>query len=165
MKKSAIAVAVLMIFTSVFMLSSCGGNKVEKLSSLSIEGQKIECHMDMKGVIEGFKEFEYEYSESISCAYNGLDKIYDYSDKGFCIYTYPDKDQDYILEIVVSSPEIKQLDGKVYVGMTMDDVVALFGEDYTKEGDIISYIVKDEQTMYFLVEDGAVIEYAISVSE
>ena len=49
--------------------------------------------------------------------------------------------------------------------MTMDDVVALFGEDYTKEGDIISYIVKDEQTMYFLVEDGAVIEYAISVAE
>lgn len=164
MKKSVISIVVLMIVTSVFMLSSCGG-KIEKLSSLNIEGQKIECHMNMKDVLDSFKDFEFEYSESISCAYNGLDKIYDYTDSGFCVYTYPVEGEDFILEVVVSSPEIKQLDGKVYVGMTMDDVVALFGEDYSKEGDIISYTVKDKQTMYFLVEDGAVIEYAISVAE
>ena len=165
MKKTALSIAILMAVIAVFSLSSCSGNKGEKLSALFVEGQKLECHMNMKDALDALKDYEYEYSDSISCAYNGLDKIYDYTDSGFCVYTYPVEGEDFILEVVVSSPEIKQLDGKVYVGMTMDDVVALFGEDYSKEGDIISYTVKDKQTMYFLVEDGAVIEYAISVAE
>jgi hypothetical protein len=41
----------------------------------------------------------------------------------------------------------------------------MYGTDYSKDGDAISYTVKDEQSMYFLLDEGEVIEYAISVAE
>ena len=164
MKKSILTTLVFVILLSVLMFSSCS-NKTSMLSSLEIKGNKIECRMDMSEVLSMFKDLEFEYSDSISCAYNGLDKIYDFSDSGFVIYTYPDGDKDYVLEVTVSSEEIKQQDGKVFVGMSKDELVALYGEEYTEDGDVLTYNVKDEQTMYFLIDGDKVIEYSISVAE
>jgi len=156
-----------LFFISIFsmmLLSSCS-EKADMLSSLEINGKTVECKMDMSDVLDMFKDIEYEYSESISCAYNGLDKIYDFSDSGFVVYTYPDGNKDYVLEVSVSSEDIKQQDGKVFVGMSKEELIALYGEDYTEDGDVLTYNVKDEQTMYFLVDRDKVIEYSISVAE
>lgn len=152
------------IIFSLMMFSSCSQNG-KMLSSLDINGTKIECGMDMSEVLDSFKDLKYEYSESISCAYNGLDKIYDFSDNGFIIYTYPDGDKDYVLEVSISSEDIKQQGGKVFVGMTEANLHELFGTDFTKDGDIMTYTVKDKQTMFFLMDGDKVIEYAISVAE
>ena len=164
MKKSISSALIFVILLSVMLLSSCS-DKTSMLSSLEINGNKIECRMDMSNVLDMFKNLKYEYSDSISCAYNGLDKIYDFSDSGFVVYTYPDGDKDYVLEVTVSSEEIKQQGGKVFVGMTKDELVALYGEEYTEDGDVLTYKVKDEQTMYFLIDGNKVVEYSISVAE
>jgi len=165
MKKAVCSVLFVLSLVSVLVLSGCGDNGNGMLSSIEIDGNKIECNMDMAEVLEAFSDYEYEYSETISCAYNGLDKIYDFVDNGFIVYTYPDGDKDYVLEVAVSSDKISQQDGKVKVGMSGDDVKALYGEDFAQQGDTMTYAVKDEQTMYFLLEDGVVTEYAISVAE
>ncbi len=164
MKKTLSCLLSFVLVLSVMLFSSCG-EKSNLMTSVEIMGSKIECRMDMQKVLDSFKDLEYEYSESISCAYNGLDKIYDYSDNGFIVYTYPDGDKDYVLEVVVTDEGIKQLDDKVYVGMSKDELIALFGSEYTEDGDVLTYVVKDEQTMYFLMDDDKVIEYAISVAE
>ncbi len=164
--KKAISLALCALsIMGVLLLSSCGSSDSGKLSTVKIYDAEIACHVDMDKVLDAFSDLEYEYSESISCAYNGMDKIYDFSDDGFIIYTYPVGNKDFVLEVAISSEEITQRDGKVYVGMSKDEVIALFGSDYAEEGDTITYTVKDEQTMYFLLSDGVVTEYAISVAE
>ena len=164
MKKSiSISLAIISLISLLFF-SACS-DKTDMLKSLEIDGHKIECRMDMSEVLDMFKDMEYEYSESISCAYNGLDKIYDFSDSGFVVYTYPDGDKDYVLEVSVSSEDIKQQNGKVFVGMLKDEIIALYGESYTEDGDVLTYKVKDEQTMYFLIDADKVVEYSISVAE
>ena len=148
----------------VVMVASCS-NEPATLNAIEINGKKIECGMDMQTVLELLSDKEYEYTESISCAYNGLDKVYDYVDDGFIIYTYPDGEKDYVLEVAVSSESIKQLKDAVYNGMTKQELIDLFGEDYTMEGDTLNYAVTEKQTMYYLLDGDTVIEYAISIAE
>ena len=164
MKKLVLSAFLALSVCVVLLLSGCNGADA-KLTSIDIDRTKITCRMDMADVLSAFSAYEYEYSESISCAYNGLDKIYDFKDKGFTVYTYPDGDKDYVLEVVVYSEEISQMDGKIKVGMSKEDLESMYGTDYSKDGDAISYTVKDEQSMYFLLDEGEVIEYAISVAE
>ena len=156
----------LLVFSALcaMLFSSCSGKKFT-LNSIEISGNKIECNMDMQDVLKMFADLKYDYSESISCAYNGLDKIYDFADEGFIVYTYPDKDKDYVLEVAVSSEEIKQNNGTIYNGMTKDEIVNLFGDDYTVDGDTITYVTGDNQTMYYLLDGDKVIEYAISIAQ
>ena len=164
MKKLVLSAFLAVSLCAVLLLSGCNGGD-SKLTSIDIDGTTLTCRMDMEDVLSAFSEYEYEYSESISCAYNGLDKIYDYKDKGFTVYTYPDGDKDYVLEVVVYSEDISQMDGKVKVGMSQQDLESMYGTDYSKDGDALSYTIKDEQSMYFLLDEGKVIEYAISVAE
>ena len=164
MKKLIQSVIFLILTVVIFAFSSCAQG-VKKLSFVEVNGQKISCRMDMAEVLDAFKDEDYEYSESISCAYNGLDKIYDFTNLGFVVYTYPDGDKDFVLEVSVYSDEISQQGDKVKVSMSLEDLEALYGKDYTKEGDALTYTVKDEQTMSFLVVDGKVEEYTISVAE
>ena len=163
MKKTLSIALIIVSLISVFCLSSCSGKN--KLQTIKIDNVELACGVEMSKVLDALSDYKYDYSESISCAYNGLDKIYDYTDKGFCIYTYPVEEKDFILEVVVTSEDIKQADGKVYVGMSKDDVIALYGEDFTQDGDCITYVVKDEQTAYFMLYEGKVIEYGISIAQ
>lgn len=164
MKKTLSIALVIVSLMMVFCLASCSGAG-GKLQTIKIGNAELACGVEMSKVLDAFSDYEYEYSESISCAYNGLDKIYDYTNEGFCIYTYPVEDKDFILEIVVTSEDIKQADGKVYVGMSKDEVIALYGEDFTQDGDCITYVVKDEQTAYFMLYEDKVIEYGISIAQ
>lgn len=164
MKRKLLCFLLILSLVFVMSLTSCEKEPVT-LNAIEISGNKIECNMDMQDVLTMLSDKEYEYSESISCAYNGLDKVYDFVDDGFVIYTYPDGEKDYVLEVTVSSEAIKQNNGVVYNGMTKQDVIGLFGEDYTVEGDTITYVVADKQTMYYLLDGDKVIEYAISVAE
>ncbi len=162
MKKLSLICVLIATILSVFCLSSCG----EKSSnSLEINGKEIACHMNMEKVLSNYSDLEYDYSESISCAYNGLDKTYDFADAGFTVYTYPDGDEDFVLEVVVYSEDIKQQNDTVYVGMSMDDVISIFGEEYEREGDNIVYDMGDGQTKSFLFDGDGLIEYAISAAE
>ncbi len=164
MKKIIVCFLLVVSILCVMSFSSCTTQKTT-LDSVEIMGNKIECNMDMQDVLKMFPQLKYEYSESISCAYNGLDKIYDFTDAGFIVYTYPVEDKDYVLEVTVSSEEIKQNNDTVYNGMTKQQLIDLFGEEFTVDGDTITYVVNDKQTMYYLLDADKVIEYAISVAE
>lgn len=161
--KKVLSLVIVAVF-SCLALCSCGEDN-KMLSYIEIDGKKISCGMDMDEVLDSLSDYSFDYSETISCAYNGLDKIYDFTEKGFIIYTYPEGDKDYVLEVAVSSEAIFQKDGKVKIGMSKGDVEALFGTEYEVLGDTITYTVKDKQTMYFLIDEDKVIEYAISVAE
>ena len=121
--------------------------------------------MNMKDVLSNYSDLEYDYSDSISCAYNGLDKTYDFADAGFTVYTYPDGDEDFVLEVVVYSENIKQQNDSVYVGMTKDELVKIYGSEYETEGDNLVYSLGEEQTMSFLFDGDKVIEYALSAAQ
>lgn len=162
MKKLSLICVLIATILSVFCLSSCGE---KSNNSLEINGKEIACHMNMQKVLSSFSDIEYDYSESISCAYNGLDKTYDFADAGFTVYTYPDGDEDFVLEVVVYSENIKQQDGKVFVGMSKDKLVKIYGDKYVTEGDNLVYDMGDGQTKSFLFDGEAVIEYAISAAQ
>lgn len=164
MKKVISLFLVVFAVAIVCFSSGCSGKKFG-LRELEINGKTVKCDMNMSDVLSNFSELEYEYSESISCAYNGMDKIYDFSDNGFIISTYPDGDKDYVLEISVTSKDIKQNDGKVYVGMSKEDLINGFGSGYVEDGDIVTYSITDKQTMFFIFTDGVLEEYGISVAE
>ncbi len=164
MKNKILCILLVFSMLCAICLSSCTAKKTA-LQSIEISGNKIECNMDMQDVLKMFPDLKYEYFESISCEYNGLDKIYDFADAGFIVYTYPLEDKDYVLEVTVSSEDIKQNDNTIYNGMSKQQLIDLFGEDYTVEGDTITYNVDEKQTMYYLLEGDKVIEYAISVAE
>ena len=164
MKKRFLYFLLIFSILCVMSFSSCTTKKTT-LQAIEISGNKIECNMDMQEVLKMFPDLKYEYFESISCEYNGLDKIYDFTDAGFIVYTYPSEGKDYVLEVTVSSEDIKQNNNTVYNGMTKQQLIDLFGEEYTVEGDTITYVVADKQTMYYLLDGDKVIEYAISVAE
>lgn len=161
MKKLASILLLITTVLSVFCFSSCG----EQKNSITVNGKKIECHMNMKDVLSNYSDLEYDYSDSISCAYNGLDKTYDFADAGFTVYTYPDGDEDFVLEVVVYSENIKQQNDSVYVGMTKDELVKIYGSEYETEGDNLVYSLGEEQTMSFLFDGDKVIEYALSAAQ
>lgn len=162
-KKFLGSVLCVCLLTAV-VFTGCGA-KNDRPESLNICDNKIECGMDMQDILKSFEGHKFEYSESISCAYSGMDKIYDYTDDGFMISTYPEGEKDYVLEVAVYSDKISQLDGKVKVGESKENIVELFGEHFENDGDIINYKVNDKQSMYFLITDGKVVEYGISIAE
>lgn len=153
---SALILAVLVLF------SSCT-NKVS--ASFDVKGTEIKCGMEMSKLLDEFKDLKYDYSESISCEYNGLDKVYDFSDSGFVIYTYPENDKDYVLEIAVTSKDITQKDGKLKIGMSKADIEALYGTDYENEGELMVYSLNDGLTLNFLVIDNVLEEYSLSAAQ
>ena len=80
MKKLVLSAVLAVSMCAVLLLSGCNSSD-SKLTSIDIDKTTITCRMDMAEVLSAFSEYEFEYSESISCAYNGLDKIYDFKDK------------------------------------------------------------------------------------
>lgn len=91
-----------------------------------------------------------QYFEAESCAFKGLDKTYYYS--GFELTTYPkDADKDYISSLYFKDDSVSTPEG-VYIGSTVEDMIAAYGEGYT--GDTSSYTyTKGESSLMFVVEN------------
>ena len=65
------------------------------------------------------------YYESISCAFEGMDKIYTYG--SIQITTYTEKDVDYIYTIVLLDDGIATPEG-IYIGSDVLNVISAYGE-------------------------------------
>lgn len=83
---------------------------------------------------------DYDYSEAISCVFEGFDKTYDYGD--VAIYTNPDGKADLINEIIVYSERYPTAKG-VAVGSSRTDVVAAYGEPHIDDNGIYTYVDGD----------------------
>ena len=96
--------------------------------SLTCHGVTVTPHEKVTPVIAALGE-GYEYHESASCAFEGLDKVYTYAD--IEIYTYPKGDEDYVLSVALRSDAVTT-DKGLTIGSSCDEVLDAYGEGEIK---------------------------------
>ena len=97
---------------------------------------------------------DYNYYESPSCAYIGLDKCYVY--EGFSIYTYPDdKAEDHVLQVVLTDDSLSTPEGLI-IGDTSEKVIELYGEDYVESDGSYAYTL-GKTTLNVIIQNGTVV--------
>lgn len=79
---------------------------------------------------------DYEYSETISCEYDGMDKIFTYD--GVEFYTYPQGSDDFLHEVILITSKYKTARG-IAVGDGKERVMAAYGEGYEDKDGIWVY--------------------------
>ncbi|MDF2485095.1 MAG: hypothetical protein K0R46_1263 [Herbinix sp.] len=111
----------------------------------------IPMNVDAAPIVEVLGE-PVEYFEAASCAFQGLDKIYYYN--GFELGTYPNAEKDFVSYVNLLDDSVTTEKG-IYLGSTLDDIIAAYGDDYTAEG--TSYVYRlGETKLTFIVEEDAV---------
>ncbi len=101
--------------------------------------------------------------EAPSCLRNGNDvKIYYYS--GITVFTYIEDGREVIYEIEITSPSFSTTKG-VTVGMTVAQVEALYGKNYSMGGGVMSYYDSASTYLYFIVSGDQIVSigYAAEV--
>ncbi len=174
MKRLLLFMAVMLVLTGCSKAGSAkqentegASDTTEKSSGAVTEGYSfdyndvnIPMNVDAAPVVEALGE-SVDYFEAASCAFQGLDKIYSYS--GFELGTYPNGDKDYVSYVTLLDDSVST-DKGIYVGSTLDEVTAAYGNEYTVEGS--SYVYRlGESKLTFIVEDDMVaqITYAAIV--
>ena len=124
---------------------------VQDSYSFTYNGKKVALHAPMSEVIAALGK-EKSYSESASCAFEGLDKTYGYG--SFYIQTYPVGDKDYVFGVWFADDSVTTDEG-VYVGMTQADVEAAYGAE-SFNGTNAYVMTKGKSTLTVILTDGAV---------
>ncbi len=148
------------------LLASCNGDgtgsetsgdtttadQIEKNDGFAFvyEGVTIRPGADMSAICDKLSAYQINYTESPSCGYIGLDKVYTYM--GFVINTYPEGDKDYVLKVSFTDDSVKTPEG-IGVGSTVEEVKAAYG-DATEVMGTLSY--KNGCTLQILIKDGKV---------
>ena len=95
-----------------------------------------------------------QYSESPSCAFDGLDKVYVYA--GFKIQTYPQNGKDYVLSVELTDDSVATPEG-IAIGATKDQVATAYGTPNSESDTALSYLdTAKKVTLQFLLRDGKV---------
>jgi len=157
-----------LLFLIVSMAAGCGDRppSIESLapSSGSAQGAAPLSANDLVLSIGG-KEFrlddnialvtavlgtEYEYSETISCEYDGMDKIFTYD--GVEFYTYPEGEEDFLHEILLLTPKYQTARG-IAVDDSKDQVTAAYGEEFEDKGGIWVYKADSGALWFYFTGD------------
>lgn len=93
-----------------------------------------------------------KYFESDSCAFQGKDKVYTYGSVVIC--TYPENEADYVYTIELKDDTVQTKEG-IYIGSSVDDVKAKYGEPANDTGSALVY-EKGTSTLNFGYADGVV---------
>lgn len=112
-------------------------------------GVIIPMNVDAAPIIKELGE-PVEYFEAASCAFQGLDKIFYYN--GFELGTYPVKDKDYVSYVNLLDDSVSTDQG-IYLGSTLEDLVAAYGENYTEDGSSYLYRLGDTKLTFIIEED------------
>lgn len=118
----------------------------------TVNGVTIPMNVDFAPIHEKLGK-EAQYFEAASCAFQGLDKIYTYS--GYEINTYPNGDKDYVASVYFLDDSVSTEEG-IYLGSTLDEVIAVYGEDYTEDSGEYTYTL-GETELSFIIEDDSVV--------
>ena len=139
-----------------------GGNEpVQDSFSCTYNGVTIALHAPAAAIVAGLGEAD-SYSESTSCAFEGLDKIYTYGSLN--LQTYPIGDKDYIygwwFEDDVDE-DAKTPEG-IRVGSTQAEAETAYGAA-AFDGKNTFEVTKGSGILTVILKDGAVksIQYAI----
>ena len=102
-----------------------------------------------------------EMTEAPSCYAEGNDKVIVYD--GYTLYTTPDGDEDTLSIIELNGASVSTPKG-AHVGMTFDEIKALYGESFSSEGITRVYYLDSGDSLCFTVETDntvSLIEYVI----
>lgn len=124
------------------------------------KGTKITMHAPAAPIVAALGE-PVKYSESTSCAFEGLDKSYYYG--SFYLETYPKGDEDFVYGWWFADDSVTTEEG-IYIGATQAEVEKAYGtEGYNGTNAFV--INKAAGALTIILEDGAVtsIQYAIKV--
>ena len=160
--------AILLAVAMVLCLAACqtpentenpgNGEPVQDSYTFTYKGTKIALNAPAEAVVAALGD-PLEYSESTSCAFDGLDKQYKYD--SFYLETYPLNGKDYIygwwfVDDLVSNDE------DIAIGSTMADVEAIYGLD-SYNGSNAFQIKKGSGMLTIILENEVVtsIQYVI----
>lgn len=130
-------------------------NKQQKAPSgyaFEHNGVTIYMNTDVEPVVNALGD-PLNYFEAESCAFKGLDKFYTYA--GFEITTYPQDGKDYISSVNLMDDTVSTTEG-IYLGSSVDDMIAAYGDDYTESSGSYTY-VRDESKLQFIVMEDEII--------
>ena len=139
-------------------ISSSPGFSADDLF-LSIDGKQYGLDVNIETVIAGLGD-DYEYSQAISCDYDGLDKTYIYDLAEF--YTYPLPEGDVVSEIYTKDLSVSTSKG-IVVGASKEEVLAGYGDRCEDTGYQLVYKLPDSrESLCFDLENGVVTAFYIT---
>ncbi|NLP15612.1 MAG: lipoprotein [Clostridiales bacterium] len=124
---------------------------IKEPSGYSFEYNNVSIYMntDVAPVIEALGEAMH-YFEAESCAFKGLDKFYTYP--GFEITTYPLDGHDYISAVTLMDDSVETPEG-IYLGSTVDDMIAAYGDNYEEASGAYTYTKDDSRLQFITMND------------
>lgn len=124
------------------------------------KGTKIAFHAPAAPIVAALGE-PVKYTESTSCAFEGLDKSYYYG--SFYLETYPQGDADFVYGWWFADDSVTTEEG-IYIGATQAEVEKAYGTE-CYNGTNAFVISKAAGSLTIILEDGLVssIQYAIKV--
>lgn len=137
-----------------------GGSTAVEEFSITYKGTEIALHADFAPILAALGE-PVSYTESASCAFEGLDKTYYYG--SLYIDTYPDGDTDRVYDFWFADDSLSTAEG-IYIGATQAQVEKAYGSDGFNG--VNAYIIeKGTGSLTIILEDGVVtsIQYAIAL--
>ncbi len=163
LKKTRLLILVVMF---VVMLSACGAKAGMSEDDLifHVGDSAFALDSDASKLVEALGE-NYTYSEAVSCAYVGMDKVFSYD--GIDIFTYPLDDIDRIDEIYITSDAYQTAKG-ITVGSTLSEIQAAYGKDAADvDGDGLLVLTldgpsidTDQPCLYFVMDGDTVLEFS-----
>ena len=165
MKKNLL-LALVMLVLMAFALTGCSDNNggdpsgdtdgdvTAEKNGYAFESNGVEILMfaQAEDVLSALGE-ENTYFEAESCAFQGMDKIYTYN--GFEVRTNEIDQKDYITSVMLIDDTVATPEG-VSLFMTKADMVAAYGEDFTEDMGLCTY-VKGKSTLSFLIQDDEIV--------
>ena len=128
--------------------------------AFTYKGTEITLHAPAAPIVAALGE-PVKYTESTSCAFEGLDKSYYYG--SFYLETYPKGDEDFVYGWWFADDSVTTQEG-IYIGATQAEVEKAYGTECYNGSNAFT-VKKADGTLTVILEDGAVtsIQYAINV--
>lgn len=158
MKHSVKLAALVLAMLLVFVLAACGNQPQPDVDDPVVTGSSTPAEVvpgsfsaDDLVINIGGKTFKitdsvedfisalgegYEYTEAISCAYEGMDKFYIWAMSELA--TVPPDGKDTVSSFYTSDPEIKTAKS-LGAGSSRGEIVAVYGNDYDETSSIITF--------------------------
>ncbi|MCR5809137.1 MAG: hypothetical protein K6G56_06200 [Clostridiales bacterium] len=126
-----------------------------------INGVTYPIHSDVKDILAALGD-GYEYSETISCTRNGMEKTYEYD--GIRIDTLPEMDGSDIIGLIVLTGEGFVTPRNIGVGSTREEVIAAYGDNFFDDGYVLTYTKSNdpeniaEKRIQIIFENDVIVE-------
>ena len=146
----------LLLAATVFAFASCKDNQTPpaeegKTYTFTSGTTKIAINAEAAPILASLGEWS-DYAESVSCAFEGLDKIYIYP--GFELQTYPMEGKDFVYMIILQDDTVATEKG-IRIGAQKDAVTAAYGTPDKETATALTYNGKG-MYLQFILRDGTV---------